>query len=217
MGQLLSRLLANDAPLPKGGDVAVVGITSDSRAVKPGFVFAALPGTKIDGAKFIPQALAQGAVAVICKPGTYDWPIIAVDNPRRLLALMASRFYDRQPDTIVAVTGTNGKTSVAVFVRQIWEALGFRAASLGTIGVVGPNGASYLGHTTPDPVELAKLVADLRDDHVDHLSIEASSHGLEQNRLDGLRLTAGAFTNLTRDHLDYHGTLQAYFEEHTRG
>ena len=210
---MLSRLLLADAALPKSGDVLVMGLTADSRAVKPGFVFAALPGSKLDGAKFIPQALAQGAVGVVCKPGAYDGqgPIITVENPRRLLALMASRLYDAQPDTIVAVTGTNGKTSVAVFVRQIWEAMGFRPASLGTIGVVGPNGASYLGHTTPDPVDLAKLAADLAEDHVDHLAIEASSHGLEQNRLDGLRLTAGAFTNITRDHLDYHLTFEAYF------
>jgi UDP-N-acetylmuramoyl-L-alanyl-D-glutamate--2,6-diaminopimelate ligase len=211
--QLLSRLLLQDAPLPKSGDVTITGITSDSRAVKPGFLFAALPGTKIDGAKFIPQALESGAVAVLAKQGAYSGggPLISVDNPRRLLALMASRFYDRQPDTIVAVTGTNGKTSVAVFVRQIWEAMGFRPASLGTIGVVGPSGSTYLAHTTPDPVELAKLAAELAEDHVDHLAIEASSHGLEQNRLDGLRLTAGAFTNLTRDHLDYHPSFEAYF------
>ena len=213
MTQMLSRLLLSDAPLPASGDVMIAGITSDSRAVKPGYVFAALPGTKVDGATFIPQALKQGAVAILCKTGSYagQGAVIAVENPRRLLALMASRFYDAQPDTIVAVTGTNGKTSVAVFVRQIWEAMGFRPASLGTIGVVGPSGAAYLGHTTPDPVELAKLAADLAEDHVDHLAIEASSHGLEQNRLDGLRLTAGAFTNLTRDHLDYHHTFEAYF------
>ena len=213
MTKPLSRLLLDNAPLPKSGDVTISGITSDSRAVKPGFVFAALPGTKVDGAKFIPQALASGAVAVLAMRGAAKGggPIIEVDNPRRLLALMAARFYDNQPDTIVAVTGTNGKTSVAVFVRQIWEAMGFRPASLGTIGVVGPAGSTYLAHTTPDPVELAKLAAELAEDHVDHLAIEASSHGLEQNRLDGLRLTAGAFTNLTRDHLDYHHTFEAYF------
>jgi UDP-N-acetylmuramoyl-L-alanyl-D-glutamate--2,6-diaminopimelate ligase len=213
MHLMLSRLLLSDAPLPVGGDVLITGITSDSRAVKPGFLFAALPGTKVDGAKFIPQALAQGAAAVISKSGAYmgDGPIIAAENPRRLLALAAARFYDSQPDTIVAVTGTNGKTSIAVFVRQIWEAMGFRPASLGTIGVVAPGGSVYLSHTTPDPVDLAQLTASLVEDHVDHLAIEASSHGLEQNRLDGLRLTAGAFTNITRDHLDYHLTFEAYF------
>lgn len=202
-----------DAALPEGGDVVVSGLTADSRAVQPGYVFAALPGTKVDGATYIPQALAKGAAAVICQTGTYKGQgvIIETDYPRRLLALMAARFYDAQPDTIVAVTGTNGKTSVAVFVRQIWSAMGFRAASLGTIGVVGPDGSEYLAHTTPDPVQLAQIVAKLSDDKVQHLAIEASSHGLSQFRLDGLRLTAGAFTNLTHDHLDYHATVEEYF------
>jgi UDP-N-acetylmuramoyl-L-alanyl-D-glutamate--2,6-diaminopimelate ligase len=213
MSIMLSRLLQQDAPLPKGGDVSVIGITSDSREVKTGFVFAALPGTKVDGSAYIAKAFANGAVAAIAQRGSYQGAglVIESDNPRRLLALMAARFYDRQPDTIVAVTGTNGKTSVSVFVRQIWAAMGFRAASLGTIGVVGPDGAEYLAHTTPDPVQLAALAAKLRDDHVQHLAIEASSHGLAQYRLDGLRLTAGAFTNLTQDHLDYHYSFEAYF------
>ena len=137
---LLSRLLQDDAPLPSGGDVVVQGITSDSRDVRPGFVFAALPGTKVDGSAYIAKAFESGAVAAICERGSYRGSglIVETDNPRRLLALMAARFYDSQPDTIVAVTGTNGKTSVSVFVRQIWTAMGFRAASLGTIGVVGP-------------------------------------------------------------------------------
>jgi UDP-N-acetylmuramoyl-L-alanyl-D-glutamate--2,6-diaminopimelate ligase len=218
MSILLSRLLQQDAPLPSGEDVLVLGITSDSRAVKPGFLFAALPGTKVDGSAYIAKAFASGAVAAIAQRGSYEGAgqVVEIDNPRRLLALMAARFYDRQPDTIVAVTGTNGKTSVSVFVRQIWAAMGFRAASLGTIGVVGPDGAEYLAHTTPDPVQLAQLVAKLRDDHVQHLAIEASSHGLAQHRLDGLRLTAGAFTNLTQDHLDYHHSFEAYFEAKMR-
>ncbi len=215
---LLSRLLQQDASLPSGADVVVLGVTSDSRDVKPGYVFAALPGTKVDGSAYIDRALVGGAVAVICQRGSYQGAglIIESDNPRRLLALMAARFYDCQPDTIVAVTGTNGKTSVSVFVRQIWAAMGFRAASLGTIGVVGPDGSEYLAHTTPDPVQLAALAAKLRDDHVQHLAIEASSHGLAQYRLDGLRLTAGAFTNLTQDHLDYHHSFEAYFEAKMR-
>ncbi len=218
MTVLLSHLLQHDAAMPGGFDVGVQGITSDSREVKSGFVFAALPGTKVDGSAFIAKAFANGAVAAIGLPGSYQGTglVIETKNPRRLLALMASRLYDRQPDTIVAVTGTNGKTSVSVFVRQIWAAMGFRAASLGTIGVVGPDGAEYLAHTTPDPVQLSALAAKLRDDHVDHLAIEASSHGLAQFRLDGLRLTAGAFTNLTQDHLDYHHSFEAYFEAKMR-
>ena len=213
MTVLLSHLLHDEVPLPASGDVAIGGLTADSRAVKPGFLFAALPGVKVDGATFIDKAAAAGAVAIICARGAYKGGVnvIEVENPRRVLALAAARFYDKQPETIVAVTGTNGKTSVSVFVRQIWATMGFRAASLGTIGVVGPEGSEYLAHTTPDPVQLAELAAKLRDDGVRHLAIEASSHGLEQNRLDGLRLTAGAFTNLSRDHLDYHHTFEAYF------
>ncbi len=218
MTVLLSHLLQQDAALPSTGDVAISGLTADSRKVKPGFLFAALPGTKVDGAQFIAQALAAGAAAVICETGAAkgQGPRIAVAEPRRLLALAAARFYDLQPETIVAVTGTNGKTSVAVFVRQIWAAMGFRAASLGTIGIVGPEGTKYLAHTTPDPVQVAALCAELRSEGVKHLAIEASSHGLEQNRLDGLRLTAGAFTNITRDHLDYHGSFENYFRAKLR-
>ena len=218
MAQNLSRLILRDAKLPTGGDFVVQGITADSREVKPDFVFAALPGTKADGSSFIEHAFANGASAIICQTGSYKGPgkAIETDNPRRLLALMAARFYDEQPDTIVAVTGTNGKTSVAVFVRQIWAYMGFRAASLGTIGMVGPEGTQYLSHTTPDPVQLAQICAQLRENQVQHLAIEASSHGLAQFRLDGLRLTAGAFTNLTRDHLDYHDTFEAYFQAKMR-
>ena len=218
MSAALSHLLKSDVPLPQGDDVSIGGITDDSRAVKPGFLFVALAGSKADGASYIDQALANGAAAVIATNGAYAGPhkIISVENPRRILALAASRFYDRQPETIIAVTGTNGKTSVSVFVRQIWEAMGFRAASLGTIGVVGPHSSKYLAHTTPGPVQLAQLSAELRDDGVKHLAIEASSHGLEQNRLDGLLLAAGGFTNLTRDHLDYHSTFEAYFKAKLR-
>jgi UDP-N-acetylmuramoyl-L-alanyl-D-glutamate--2,6-diaminopimelate ligase len=214
MPRTLAKLLGIDAPLPAGQpDMVVSGLTSDSREVMPGFVFAGLPGSAVDGASFIAQAFQKGAVAAICQSGAYKGPGLVIEsgNVRRLFALMASRWHGSQPDTIVAVTGTNGKTSVAAFVRQIWAAMGFRAASLGTIGVIGPSGSAYLQHTTPDPMKLHALAADLKADHVDHLAIEASSHGLSQHRLDGLRLTAGAFTNLTRDHLDYHATLEDYF------
>ena len=219
MTTFLSRLLLHDVLPVKGADmITVQGLTADSREVQPGFVFAALPGVRSNGADFIPQALAAGAVAVICARGIYRGagPVIETDNPRQLLARMAARFHGPQPETIVAVTGTNGKTSVAVFVRQIWEQLGFRAASLGTIGVVGPGGTEYLQHTTPDPVKLHATLARLAEDHVQHLAVEASSHGLSQYRLDGLQLAAGAFTNLTRDHLDYHGSLDDYFEAKMR-
>jgi UDP-N-acetylmuramoyl-L-alanyl-D-glutamate--2,6-diaminopimelate ligase len=132
-------------------------------------------------------------------------------DPRRRLALIAARFFGAQPEVAVAVTGTNGKTSVASFVRQLWEQTGFRAASLGTVGVVGPSGTQTLAHTTPDPVELHCILADLAKSGVTHLALEASSHGLEQRRVDGLRLAAGAFTNISRDHLDYHSSFEDYF------
>ena len=218
MSVALSHLLKADVPLPQGGDIPIYGISDDSRAVKSGFLFVALPGSRVDGASYVDQAFANGAAAVISRIGAYAGAnkVIAVENPRRILALAAARFYDRQPETIIAVTGTNGKTSVSVFVRQIWEAMGFRAASLGTIGVVGPQGAKNLAHTTPGPVQIAQLAAELRNDGVKHLIIEASSHGLEQNRLDGLQLAAGGFTNLTRDHLDYHQTFENYFKAKLR-
>ncbi len=192
--------------------MAIAGLTADSREVKPGYVFAALPGTLANGASFISNAVAAGAVAVVAPKGvTANVPVIPSDNPRRLFALMAARFFGAQPDLVVAVTGTNGKTSVAAFVREIWASMGFRAASLGTVGVVGPSGTIELAHTTPDPVKLHEILAGLAADHVQHLALEASSHGLSQYRLDGLRMSAGAFTNLTRDHLDYHASFEDYF------
>ena len=215
----LARLVRSDAGLPHdAGSIAIHGLTADSRQVKPGFVFAALPGTAADGAKFIPQAIAAGAVAIVAGAGveTRGVPVIASSNPRRLFALMAARFSGRQPDLVVAVTGTNGKTSVAAFVREIWTSMGFRAASLGTIGVVSPAGTVELQHTTPDPVKLQEIAAGLAEDHVEHLVLEASSHGLAQYRLDGLRMAAGAFTNITRDHLDYHPTFEDYFNAKMR-
>ena len=216
MSVRLSRLLADDAALPRGAeDAAISGLTADSRQVKPGFLFAALPGTKVDGAEFIPQAIKAGAAAVIAGtsvlvPGASSI-LIKSENPHQLFARVASRFAGNQPDIVVAVTGTNGKTSVAAFVRQIWQSMGFRAASIGTVGIVGPSGEEYLAHTTPDPVKLHHTLAGLALDHVTHLAMEASSHGLAQFRLDGVRLAAAGFTNLTRDHLDYHATFEEYF------
>ena len=216
MGQELSRLIKNDGVYAaEAASLHVMGLTADSREVAAGFLFAALPGTKVDGTAFLETAKTKGAIAVIVPANTPDVPglhLIRTENPRRLLALAAARFYDDQPDTIVAVTGTNGKTSVSVFVRQIWAAMGFRAASLGTIGIIGPDGAVELKHTTPDPVKLQEAVAALADQRIEHLAIEASSHGLAQHRLDGLHISAAAFTNFTRDHLDYHKTLEDYFD-----
>jgi UDP-N-acetylmuramoyl-L-alanyl-D-glutamate--2,6-diaminopimelate ligase len=212
----LADIIADDAELPEGAaDLAVAGLTADSRRVAPDMLFAALPGTKVDGARFVPQAVAAGAVAVLTgsrpiepDPGV---PVIRAGDPHRALARAAARFYGVQPETIVAVTGTNGKTSVAVFVRQLWARAGLPAASLGTIGLVAPGRVRTGNLTTPDPVALHALLAELTAEGVSHLAMEASSHGLEQRRLDGVHISAAAFTNLSRDHLDYHPTLEAYF------
>ncbi len=218
----LDMLVARDGRLETGpGDTAIAGLSADSREVKPGWLFAALAGSRTDGARFIADALARGAAAVLAGEdveikATGDVAIVRAKEPRRLLALMAARFYGRQPETVVAVTGTNGKTSVVSFVRQIWLELGFQAASLGTVGLATARGERPGDHTTPDPVRLQALMAELADDGITHLALEASSHGLAQCRLDGLRLAAGAFTNLSRDHLDYHPTPQAYFAAKAR-
>ena len=206
----LSALVPNYS----GADLEITGVTADSRAVHAGYLFAALPGAKLDGAAFVKDALAKGAVAVLGSeaiPAEIGAAVAIVDpNPRKRLAEIAARFYGRQPATIAAVTGTNGKTSIASFVRQIWTRLGHKAASFGTVGVVSPAGTKPLGHTTPDPVEIHRLLAALVDEGVDHVAFEASSHGLAQYRVDGVKLKAAAFTNLTRDHLDYHETFEAY-------
>ena len=200
-------------------DIEITGLTADSRAVQPGFLFAALPGSNADGRDFIDQAAANGAAAILTPPGGRPLgeqggqplvPLITADNPRRQLALMAARFFVDQPETIAAVTGTNGKTSVAWFLRQIWQTLGHSAASLGTVGLQGPGLDETASLTTPDPVALHQRLADLAGAGIAHLAMEASSHGLDQHRLDGVRLSAAAFTNLSRDHLDYHADTDDY-------
>lgn len=211
----LAALMGSDLPaLPNGGATEILGLTADSRAVKPGFLFAALPGTKLDGSRFIPQALEQGAAALLVPQGAKvetGVPVITDRNPRRRLALMAARFFGKQPGIVAAVTGTNGKTSVATFVRQIWAELGVEAASLGTLGVERAAATRELGFTTPDPVALQAELAALADEGVTHLAMEASSHGLAQYRLDGVKLAAAGFTNITRDHMDYHTSFDDYF------
>jgi len=212
----LGELMGPEAPLPAPWlQVPIVGLAADSRAVKPGYLFAALPGSRTDGARYIADALARGAAAILMPQGATHalngTPVVEDADPRRRLALIAARFFGAQPEVAVAVTGTNGKTSVASFVRQLWDQMGFRAASLGTVGVVGPSGTQTLAHTTPDPIELHRILADLAKSGVTHLALEASSHGLEQRRVDGLRLAAGAFTNISRDHLDYHLSFEDYF------
>ncbi len=203
------------ATLSHDVSVDVAGLTADSRAVRPGWLFAALPGTHHDGRAFISDAVSRGAAAVltskgtVCPPGL-TVPIIEDTEPRRRLALMAARFYKRQPATVAAVTGTNGKTSVVWLLRQIWSLLGHRSAGLGTLGIQAPDMDIRGSLTTPDPVSLHATLAQLAECGVDHLALEASSHGLDQYRLDGVLIKAAAFTNLSRDHLDYHGTMTAY-------
>ncbi len=194
----------------------IAGVTADSRTVVPGDLFAALPGSRADGRAFIADAVARGAVAILAPPGT-DWPagvperpIVMDAEPRRSLARIAAILAGPQPETVVAVTGTNGKTSTVEFTRQLWASAGAKAASLGTLGLIAPGFDPGPGLTTPDPVSLAETLAGLARHGVTKAAIEASSHGLDQFRLDGVRLAGAAFTNLTRDHLDYHGTLDAY-------
>jgi UDP-N-acetylmuramoyl-L-alanyl-D-glutamate--2,6-diaminopimelate ligase len=200
------------------GDVPITGLTADSRQVRPGFVFAAMQGVVTDGRKFISGAIEAGAVAVL---GEDLSPIegvvsVGVENARLALAQASARFYSQQPQTIVAVTGTNGKSSTVDFLRQIWEQANLRGASMGTLGAIGPKGHIDLGHTTPDPVAIHATLQSLAQDGVSHVAMEASSHGLAQYRLDAVHLSGVAFTNLTQDHLDYHETMDEYRAAKTR-
>ena len=212
----LKKLLTVDALSDARFDALDVrGITADSRKVKPGDLFVAMAGAKSDGLGFVAPAVANGAIAIMAErvPSTAlpaGVAFIKVGDARRALALAAARFFAGQPETIAAVTGTSGKTSVAAFTRQIWAATGEQAASIGTIGLVSPTREVYGSLTTPDPVALHRSLAELADEGVTHLAIEASSHGLDQHRLDGVRIAAGGFTNISRDHLDYHPTPAAY-------
>ena len=203
--------LFGDAAGALGGRT-VTGLTADSRQVKPGFVFAALKGSVADGQDYVPAALEAGAVAVLTdRPiETGEAALILVDEPRLALALAAAKLYAGQPKFMAAVTGTNGKSSTVDFARQIWGTAGKSAASMGTLGAVGPQGALDLGHTTPDPVAIHETLAALTRQGVTHCAMEASSHGLDQFRLDAVKLDAVAFTNFTQDHLDYHPTMEAY-------
>jgi UDP-N-acetylmuramoyl-L-alanyl-D-glutamate--2,6-diaminopimelate ligase len=200
-------------------DPMVTGVTADSRKVGEGVLFCALPGNAMDGRQFIPQAIKQGAAAILAPEGTVSENgsvVVNVSDVRRAYALAAKAFYGAQPKTCVAITGTNGKTSVATFCRQIFSRLGHKSASMGTLGVVTQDSAGVEnaitgpGLTTPDAADLAKYMADMAADGVTHLALEASSHGIDQRRLDGVSLVAAGFTNLTQDHLDYHATMDAY-------
>jgi UDP-N-acetylmuramoyl-L-alanyl-D-glutamate--2,6-diaminopimelate ligase len=212
----LSDLSAQMSVPPDAAPLVVTGVTADSRTVAPGDLFIAIPGTKADGGRYIADAAGRGAVAAIAAvdaavPADLEIPVLRTPDPRVALAAIAARIYAGQPATVVAVTGTSGKTSVAEFTRQIFAACGRDAASLGTIGVVSPKTTVYGSLTTPDPVSLHKTLASLAHEGVTHLAMEASSHGLDQHRLDGVTIAAAAFTNLGRDHMDYHPTVEEYF------
>ncbi|UYO43276.1 UDP-N-acetylmuramoyl-L-alanyl-D-glutamate--2,6-diaminopimelate ligase [Rhodopseudomonas palustris] len=200
-------------------DLAIGGLAVDSRAVKPGDLFFALAGAKTDGARFVAAAVAAGAVAVAGEhrpEGDLAVPFVQLSNPRLALAQAAARFYPHQPEVIAAVTGTSGKTSVAAFTRQIWQRLGHASASIGTIGLVTPTRSVYGSLTTPDPIALHRSLDEIAREGITHLALEASSHGLDQFRLDGVRVAAGGFTNLSRDHMDYHPTVAHYLNAKLR-
>ena len=214
----MARRLSHIVKQSVTDDPMITGVTADSRRVGPGVLFAALPGTKIDGASFIPAAITAGAAAILAPPSTQGLPVpvVASDDVRRAYALAASAFWGDQPAVCVAVTGTNGKTSVATFCRQIFQRLGYRAASMGTLGVTisdpftGDQQITPPGLTTPDAADVAELMAKVAAMGVTHMALEASSHGIDQRRLDGVQLKAAGFLNLTQDHLDYHGDMASY-------
>ncbi|MCA1491651.1 UDP-N-acetylmuramoyl-L-alanyl-D-glutamate--2,6-diaminopimelate ligase [Sinorhizobium alkalisoli] len=209
----LSAQLKDDS-----ANVEISGLSADSRQVKPGDLFVAVAGTKANGAAYIADAISRGAAAIVAADSHAEAgvPVFTLAEPRRFLAQGAAAFYHRQPETMVAVTGTAGKTSVASFTRQIWAHSGLPAAMIGTTGVTAPGRNEYGSLTTPDPVSLHRLLAELADAGVTHAAMEASSHGLDQNRLDGVRLAAAAFTNLGRDHMDYHPTVEHYMASKMR-
>lgn len=205
------------AAAPCSPDPDITGLTPDSRAVRNGYLFAALPGAAADGANFIPQAEKAGAAAVLAQPGAKTrLPLIADGEPRRRLADMAARFYPRQPGFVAGVTGTNGKTSTAVFASALWTMLGKQAGSIGTLGAQAPGYERKLLHTTPEPVTLHETLDAMATAGVSHLVMEVSSHALSQFRADGVRFSAAAFTNITQDHLDFHADFADYFHAKKR-
>ncbi|MCE8510560.1 UDP-N-acetylmuramoyl-L-alanyl-D-glutamate--2,6-diaminopimelate ligase [Ruegeria pomeroyi] len=216
-----ARRLSQLALTARGGrDPEITGLAVDSRQVRDGFLFAALPGSRVHGGEFIQYALRMGASTILtdaegariaaAELDASQAALVVVEDPRQTLALTAALWFGAQPATMVAVTGTNGKTSVSTFVRQIWTELGHAAVNLGTTGVEGAWTAP-LAHTTPEPITLHRCLAEAAANGVTHAAMEASSHGLEQRRLDGVVLKAAGFTNFTQDHLDYHATFEAYF------
>ena len=197
----------------EAGDARVTGFAIDHRKIAPGTVFGAFQGAQFNAEDFIPAAIEAGAVAIVARAEAKVESAlhIASDEPRQTFANLAAQFFTPVPQTVIAVTGTNGKTSTAEMTRQIWRMCGERAASIGTLGVTTPDGSVSIGLTTPDIVTFLSNMSGLAREGVTHVAYEASSHGLSQFRNEGLRVSAGAFTNFSRDHLDYHGTMDEYF------
>ncbi len=220
MGDRATSLAALGLTAQGGAETNITGLSVDSRTVRDGHLFAALPGSRVHGGEFIQYALRMGAGAILTdRQGAElaraalegsDVPLVLAEDPRQALAYAAALWFGIQPETVVAVTGTNGKTSVATFTRQIWTALGLPSVNMGTTGVEGAYQAP-LAHTTPEPISLHRLLAEVAKAGIDHAAMEASSHGLAQRRLDGVRLSAAAFTNFSQDHLDYHASFEDYF------
>lgn len=216
-GRLLSLIMSNQTAYPSINIKEYVGLTADSRKVKPSYLFAALPGSQTDGRDYINAALENGAAAILAPvgtklPATSNALLIEEENPRQVFARLAATFYEAQPETIAAVTGTNGKSSVVFFTQQLWQALGKSAAFIGTLGTGTQKGITSGNMTTPDPVTLHETLENLAGEGVTHLAMEASSHGLEQYRLDGVKAAVAGFTSFSRDHLDYHKDMAEYLE-----
>ena len=221
----VKRLSALGLTPTRGQDVEITGLSLDSRMIERGHLFAALPGSNIHGASFIETAIEMQASAVLTdRAGAElaksalkgsECTLVVVEDPRAAFAHACALWFERQPDVAVAITGTNGKTSVASFTRQIWQLLGLEAVNIGTTGVEGAFSAPGI-HTTPDPLTLHRVLGDMANAGVTHAAMEASSHGLDQRRMEGVQLAAAGFTNFTQDHLDYHGTMEAYFEAKAR-
>ena len=221
----VKRLSALGLTPTRGQDVEITGLSLDSRMIERGHLFAALPGSNIHGASFIETAIEMQASAVLTdRAGAElaksalkgsECTLVVVEDPRAAFAHACALWFERQPDVAVAITGTNGKTSVASFTRQIWQLLGLEAVNIGTTGVEGAFSAPGI-HTTPDPLTLHRVLGDMANTGVTHAAMEASSHGLDQRRMEGVQLAAAGFTNFTQDHLDYHGTMEAYFEAKAR-
>ena len=209
---ILSDIISGAASKP------ITGLTSDSRLVKDGMIFAAIPGTQFDGRDYIPQAIKNGAAAILSQPSLpqLSVPVIEHENVRLAYSQLAKTLYPAQPKRLVAVTGTNGKSSTVEFLRQIWVSAGRAGASLGTLGITAPKVYRALTHTTPDAAALHQNLTELAGEGVTHLGMEASSHGLDQYRLDGVEITATGFTNLTQDHFDYHPDAEDYFRAKAR-